>query len=165
MNRFPVRGGLRWYKSIETQYNYRLDRYSPPFRVFLALISGEISHIIQLPLDHLHPTLVGHLSLHLSTCPIRHILWFSVSCGSLGTLFRGLLHINAARKVAIVYLMQWQQLFLRYFWVSFILVCSRSTSLSMELPGGSLQLRLQILELHVSYPRRSSSLDHLPSVP
>ena len=31
------------------------------------------------------------------------------------TLFRGLLHINAARKVVVVHSMWWWQLFLRYF--------------------------------------------------
>ena len=31
------------------------------------------------------------------------------------TLFRGLLHINVARKVVIVHLMWWWQFFLRYF--------------------------------------------------
>ena len=85
MNRFPVQGGLHSYKSIETQYKYRLDCYSPLFRVFLPPFFRGISHIIQLPLDHLHPTLVGHLSLRLSTCPIRQLLQFSVSCGSLGS--------------------------------------------------------------------------------
>ena len=35
-------------------------------------------------------------------------------------LFRGLFHINAARKTAVVYLMWWWQLFLRYFEFSFL---------------------------------------------
>ena len=39
-------------------------------------------------------------------------------------LFRGLLYINTARKVAVVHLMRWWQLSFRYFWVSFLLVCS-----------------------------------------
>ena len=40
MNRFPVQGGLRSYKLIETLYKYRLDRYSPPSRVFSSLFQG-----------------------------------------------------------------------------------------------------------------------------
>ena len=39
-------------------------------------------------------------------------------------LFRSLFHINAIRKVAAMYLMRWQQLSLRYSWISFLLVCS-----------------------------------------
>ena len=46
MNRFPVRGGLRSYKSIETLYKYRLDCYNPLFRVFPPFLSEVISHII-----------------------------------------------------------------------------------------------------------------------
>ena len=30
-------------------------------------------------LDHLNRTLVNHLNLRLSTCPIRHLLWLSVN--------------------------------------------------------------------------------------
>ena len=40
-----------------------------------------LSHYIA-PLNHLDPTLVDHPNPYLSTCPIRHPLWFSVSCSS-----------------------------------------------------------------------------------
>ena len=40
------------------------------------------------------------------------LLWVAAAKAA---LFRGLLHINAARKVAVVHLMWWWQLFLRYF--------------------------------------------------
>ena len=63
------------------------------------------------------------LTLHLSF--IWDFTWVSVlsatSSGALWvvvtkiSLFRCLLHINEARKVVIVHLMQWQQLFLRSF--------------------------------------------------
>ena len=33
-------------------------------------------------MDHLTPTLVVHLRLHLSICPIRHLFWFSVRCNN-----------------------------------------------------------------------------------
>ena len=46
----------------------------------------RILHIIYPPLDHPHPTPVDHPSLYLSTCPIRHPLWFSVSCGNQGSI-------------------------------------------------------------------------------
>ena len=44
--------------------------------------SRRVFHIIWFPLDHLHPTLIDHLSPQLSTCPIRYLLWLSMSCGS-----------------------------------------------------------------------------------
>ena len=53
-------------------------------------------------------------------------------------LFRGLFHINVARKVAAVHLIRWWQLSLKYFLVFFLLVYSRGMSLSLELLRGSL---------------------------
>ena len=49
-------------------------------------------------------------------------------------LFRGLIHINAVKKLAAEHLMQWQQPFLRYFRASILLVRSWCTSLSVEFP-------------------------------
>ena len=39
-------------------------------------------------------------------------------------LFRGLFHINAARKAAVMHLMRWQQLFPQIFLRSYLLSCS-----------------------------------------
>ena len=45
----------------------------------------------------------------------------------LGILFRGLLHINAVRKVAAVHLMRWQQLFPKIFLYPYLLrTCLKS---------------------------------------
>ena len=41
---------------------------------------GEPFTLYNSLLDHLDRTLVSHSNLHSSTCPIRHLLWFSVSC-------------------------------------------------------------------------------------
>ena len=41
------------------------------------------------PLNHLDPTLVDHLSPYLSTCPIKHFLWLSVSCDSQDSTIQG----------------------------------------------------------------------------
>ena len=53
-------------------------------------------------------------------------------------LFRHLVHINTASKVAIVHLMRWYQSSLRYFQVFFLLPCPWSTFLSLNLLGMSL---------------------------
>ena len=53
-------------------------------------------------------------------------------------LFRGLLHINAANRVAVVHLMRWCQHSLTYFRVFFLLPCPWSTFLSLNLLGRSL---------------------------
>ena len=59
------------------------------FSIFLIPSSWRVSYIIWLPLNHLNPTLVDHLSPYLSTCPIKHFLWLSVSCDSQGSTIQG----------------------------------------------------------------------------
>ena len=69
LNEFIVQGGIFSYKSITVGYKYNYNCYS----------------ILSLFLGHLDPTLVDHLSPYLSTCPIKHPFWLSVSCGSQGS--------------------------------------------------------------------------------
>ena len=58
-----------------------------------------------------------YLSSSLALKYLSYWADFLVFCGrqQLKTLFRSLLHINAARKAAVVHLMQWQQLFPKIF--------------------------------------------------
>ena len=51
--------------------------------------SWRVSHIIELHLYHLDPTLVDHLRPYLSVCPIRHPLWLSMSHDSQGSTAQG----------------------------------------------------------------------------
>ena len=46
---------------------------------FLSLSYGRSFTLYSFLLDHLDCTLVNHLNLHLSACPIRHLLWLSVN--------------------------------------------------------------------------------------
>ena len=66
---------------------------------------------------------------------LSSLLWVGTTNA---TLFRGLLNINVARKLAAGHSMRWQQLFLRYFLAFTLLVRSRCTSFSAEFPGMSL---------------------------
>ena len=77
------------------------------------------------------------------------------------TLFRGLLHINAVRKVVAMYSMQWQQLYLRYFLVPILPVCSWCSPLVVEFLRRSLWVTGYVLDLCLAYPRRYSSSEHL----
>ena len=86
LNNFTVRGGqtyINWLplntRTIQLDTVFSLSLY------FLIPLLWRVFHIIYLPLDHFHPILVDHLSPYLSTCPIRHPLWFSVSYGSQGS--------------------------------------------------------------------------------
>ena len=66
------------------QRQFRLLQCS--LSIFPIPSSQRVLHIIYLSLDHPHPTFVDHPSLYLSTCPIKHHFWFSVSCGSQGSI-------------------------------------------------------------------------------
>ena len=86
LNHFTVRGGPTYINWI--QLNTRTTSIATMFSFSFFLLffffsfSWRVFHLMYLPLDHLHPILVDHLNSYLSTYPIRHPLWFFVSCGS-----------------------------------------------------------------------------------
>ena len=49
--------------------------------VFLSLSYGGFFTLYSFLSDHFDRTLVIHLNLHSSTCPIRHFLWLSMNGG------------------------------------------------------------------------------------
>ena len=75
----------------------------------------EVFPIIQSSPIHFHRPLVHHPTLYSSIYPVEQT--FLVFCGQqqLKVLFKSLLHINAARKAAVMHLMRWQQLFPQIF--------------------------------------------------
>ena len=77
----------------------------------------DIFHYIVI-LNHSPPTLVRNLSHHLSSCSINFLLQLFWTIISLETLFRGLLHINAAIMVGTMHLMWRLHPFYRYFGIS-----------------------------------------------
>ena len=79
----------------------------------------DIFHYIVL-LNYPPPTFVHHLSHHLSSCSINFFLQLFWMIISLETLFRGLLHINAAIMVGTMHLMWRLQPFHRYFGISLL---------------------------------------------
>ena len=117
--------------------------------VFPSPSLGGLLHIIQTLSYHLGFTLVDHSNPYLSTCPIRHPYQFFVSCSDQGSTFRGLLFINAARRVVVVHLMWWWQPLLRYFGFPFFLRIWRVDYSSWDAP------LIRILQC----PRRNYSSD------
>ena len=54
----------------------------------------------------------------------------------------------------------------RYFYVLIIFACAWSSSLPLDLPGGSPKLPKHLLDWYSSYPRRTNSSDYIvPSFP
>ena len=75
--------------------------------------------IIQSPLIYFHRSLVLHPALDLCIYPVKQIFIVFYGRQQLKVLFRGLLHINAAKKAAVVHLMWWWQLFSQIFLCSY----------------------------------------------
>ena len=57
--------------------------------IFSILHSWKVSYIIQSLLNYLDPTLVDYLSPYSSICPIRHLIWLSISCGNQDNTVQG----------------------------------------------------------------------------
>ena len=75
--------------------------------------------IIQSPLIYFHRPLVLHPASDLRIYPVKQIFIVFYGRQQLKVLFRGLLHINAARKSTVVHLMRWWQLFSQIFLCSY----------------------------------------------
>ena len=71
--------------------------------------------IIQSPLIYFHRPLVLHPTSNLCIYHVKQIFIVFYGRQQLKEPFRGLLHINAVRKAAVVHLMQWWQFFSQIF--------------------------------------------------
>ena len=99
--------------------------------------------------------LIVHLSIiqTFTQVSVPSVIFF----GSLGmvmvenTLFRSLLHINAARKVAAVHECGGNNFSLRYFHILILSVCAWSSSLSLEILVRLPKLPKYLLNRHSSY--------------
>ena len=85
-NELNVRGGELLFKQLILRTNTTLSATMILFLSFLSLFfqSSFFERAFTLYSFFLHypdHTLVYHLSLHLSTCPISHLLWLSVNGG------------------------------------------------------------------------------------
>ena len=121
---------------ITVKYRENFDYYSVLFFLFQSSLHEESFTLYIL----LWIIFIFHLLIIRTftwvTVPSDIIFGFLWVVVAKVVLFRGLLHINAAKKVATIHLMRWWQLSLWYFWVSFLLVCSWSISLLLEFSGG-----------------------------
>ena len=74
---------------------------------------------MQSPLIYFHRPLVLHPTLEPRIYPVKQIFIVFYGRQQLKVLFRGLLHINVARKAAVVHLMRWWQLLSQIFLCSY----------------------------------------------
>ena len=105
----------RLYILIRVGYRDNLDCYSVLYLFFRSLLHEEsfTLYILLWTIFTLHLLIIQTLTW----VPVPSNILFDFLWGVVVkvALFRGLLHINAARKVTAVHLMQGWQLFLRYF--------------------------------------------------
>ena len=107
LNEITVRGGIFSYKSITVGYKYNFDCYSILSLFFWSLPRGGSLTLY----SSLWIILILHLLIiwaltwvHIPSDTFFGFLWVVVAKA---TLFRGLLHINVAKKVAAVHSMRW----------------------------------------------------------
>ena len=103
------------YILITVGYRDNLDCYSVLSFFFWSFLHEEsfTLYILIWTIFTLHLLIIRALTWVLvPSDTLSGFLWVVVAKVA---LFRGLLHINAARKVAAVHLMRWWQLSLRYF--------------------------------------------------
>ena len=76
---------VRWDELLFLKDNTTLNttvNLSLFFTMFFRSLSyGGSFTLYSFLLDHLNRTLVNHLNLHSSTCPIKHLLWLFVNSG------------------------------------------------------------------------------------
>ena len=108
-------------------------------------------------------TLIHYLSPYSSICPIRHLLWLSVNGGGWDcTVQRFSPHKCGQKSCYSAFNAVVVAFNFRYFCILIIFACAWSSSLSLDLPGGSPKLPKYLLDWYSLYPRRINSLDYIP---
>ena len=134
--------------------------------IFNPHFLGRLSHYIvnSFFLHYSDRTLVYHLSLHLSTCPISHLLWLSVNGGGWNCIGqRSSPHKCGQKSCCSAFNVVVATFASRYFCILIIFVCAWNSSLSLDLPGGSPRLPKYLLDRYSLYPRSIDSSDYIPS--
>ena len=127
---------------------------------FRSPLSGRAFTLYSFFLHYPDRTLVHHLSCHLSTCPISHLLWLSVNGGSWNCTVQWSSPYKCGKKSCCSAFNVVVAAFASgYFCILIIFVCAWSSSLSLDLPEGSSKLPKYLLDRYSLYVRRIDSSD------
>ena len=130
--------------------------YLPSFGRSFTLYSSFLSYP--------NRTLVHHLSPHLSICPISHLLWHSVNGGGWDyTIQRSSPYKCSQKSCCSAFNAVVVAFAFRYFCILIIFACAWSSSLSLDLLGGSPKLPKYLPDWYSLYPRSINSSDYIPS--
>ena len=100
----------------------------------------------------------------MSICPISHLLWLSVNGGGWNcTVQRSSSHKCSQKNCCSAFNAVVATFASRYFCILIIFACAWSSSLSLDLPGGSPRLPKYLLDRYSLYPRSINSSDYIPS--
>ena len=169
LDELNVRGGELLFEQLILRANPTLSVTMILFLFSLSLfsdplLSGRSFTLYSFFLNYHDPTLVHHLSSHLSTCPISHLLWLSVNGDGWNcTVQRSSPHkcgqkncYNAFNAVIAAFTSS-------YFCILIIFACAWSSSLSLDPFRGSPRLPKYLLDRYSLYPRSINSSDYIPS--
>ena len=108
-------------------------------------------------------TLVHHLSPYSSIYPIRHLLWLSVNDGGWDcTVQRSSSHKCGQKSCYSAFNAMVATFVFRYFCILIIFACAWSSSLSLDLPGGSPKLPKYLIDWYSLYSSGINYLDYIP---
>ena len=160
-----VRGGELLFEQLNLSTNTTL---SATMILFLSNFRSPLSRraftLYSFFLHYPDRTLVHHLSLHLSTCPISHLLWLSVNgSGWNYTVQRSSPHKCGQKSCCSAFNVVVAVFASRYFCIFIIFVCAWSSSLSLDLPRGSPRFPKYLLDRYSLYSRSIDSSDYIPS--
>ena len=132
--------------------------------LFRSPLSGRAFTLYSFFLHYPARTLVHYLSLHLSMCPISHLLWLSVNSGGWNcTVQRSFPHKCGQKSCCSAFNAVVAAFAFRYFCILIIFACARSSSLSLGPLGGSPRLPKYLLDRYSLYPRSIDFSDYIPS--
>ena len=136
-----------------------------PFSIFSdPPPSGRSFTLYSFFLNYPDRTLVHHLNPHLSICLISHLLWLFVNGGGLGcTVQRSSPHKCDQKSYCSTFNAVVAAFASKYFCILIIFACAWSSSLSLDLPGGSPKLLKYLLDRYSLYSRSTNSSDYIPS--
>ena len=132
--------------------------------LFRSPLSGRAFTLHSFFLHYLDRKLVHYLNLHLSMCPISHLLWLSVNSGGWNcTVQRSFPHKCGQKSCCSAFNAVVAAFAFRYFCILIIFAYVWSSSLSMGPLGGSPRLPKYLLDRYSLYPRSIDFSDYIPS--
>ena len=153
-----VWGGELLFKQLISRANTTLSAtiilfLSFSLSIFRSPLSGRAFTLYSFFLYYPNRTLVYHLSLHLSICPINHFLWLSVNDGGWNcTVQRSSPHKYNQKSCCSIFNVMVAAFASRYFCILIIFACAWNSSLSLDLPGMSPRLPKYLLDRYSLYP-------------